>query len=116
MLEILFLIWFGRKLSSIAQSKMRSGGGWAAFGVLMWIVPEITGAVVGSVLDLGAGTYVLAIVSAIIGAVIAYIVVSNLSDAGMPAGVNTGYGAVWPGQSGPGGNPQGGQGDGNIKL
>jgi len=116
MLEIFFLIWFGKKLSSIAQSKLRSGGGWAAFGVLMWIGGEITGVAVGTALNLDAGAYLLALVSAIVCAVIAYLVVSNLPDAG-GANVSPGYGAVWPGgQSGPGGDQQGGQGGGKINL
>ena len=80
MLEIFFLIWFAKKLSATATAKGRSGG-WAALGVCLWIGGELTGFIIGGVLRLGSGSYLTAILSAVVGAVIAWIVVSNLGDA-----------------------------------
>ncbi|MSP63824.1 MAG: hypothetical protein EXR72_26455 [Myxococcales bacterium] len=90
MLEILFLIWFGRKLSTIAQSKGRSGG-WAALGVLFWIGGEILGFVIGSLLNLDAGAYLIAILIAVGCAVVAWVIVNQLSDV-----AGGGEGTVWP--------------------
>ncbi len=92
MLEILYLAWFVRKLAAIAKAKGRSGG-WGGLGALFWIGGEITGFIVGEIADVGAGSYLFALVSAAIGAGIAYAIVSSLGrgktwdDYGMPAAV-----------------------------
>jgi hypothetical protein len=80
MLEILFLIWFRKKLSGIAQEKGRSGG-WGALA-LLWIVGEIAGFVVAAMLGTGddvMSMYPLALVGAIAGAVTAWLIVRSLS-------------------------------------
>ena len=92
MLEIIFLIWFGRKLATIAKSKGRSGA-WAVLGVGLWVGGEVIGFIVGTALNMEMGAYVVGIVSAIVGAVISYVVVSQLPDAG---GAGGGPGVVWP--------------------
>src|SRR5262245_9872752 len=86
MLEIFFLIWFARKLASTAKGKGRSGG-WAALGVGLWVGGELTGFVIGMVLDLDNGAYLTAILTAVVGAIIAWVVVSNLSDQSLPTQV-----------------------------
>ncbi len=77
MLEILFLVWYVRKLSSMARAKGRSGG-WGGLGAGFWIGGELTGFIVGEIADAGAGGYALALLFAAIGAGIAYAIVSAL--------------------------------------
>jgi hypothetical protein len=77
MLEILFLSWFVRKLSAMAKSKGRSGS-WGGLGAAFWIGGEILGFVVGTMADADAGSYLIALIFAGIGAGIAYAIVSSL--------------------------------------
>ncbi|HEY8076131.1 MAG TPA: hypothetical protein VIF62_18525 [Labilithrix sp.] len=96
MLEILFLVWFCRKLSSIAKAKGRSGG-WGGLGALFWIGGEIIGFIIGAVADAGPGGYVLALLCAAVGAGIAYAIVKSIGagkawdDYGMPATASPAY-------------------------
>lgn len=77
MLEIIFLIWFGRKLASMAQAKGRSGA-WAMLGVGMWIGGELFGLALGILLDLDVGTYLAALGCALVGAIVSYGIVNSL--------------------------------------
>jgi hypothetical protein len=77
MLEILFLIWFCRKLSTMAKSKGRSAG-WGGLGAAFWIGGEFLGFIIGAVADAGAGAYVLALALAALGAGAAYAIVNSL--------------------------------------
>ncbi len=78
MLEILFLIWFCKKLAGIAREKNRPGS-WGALGALLWIGGEIGGAVLASDNARGIGDmYPYMIIGAILGAVAAYVIVSSL--------------------------------------
>ncbi|MBI4616925.1 MAG: hypothetical protein HY720_25150 [Planctomycetes bacterium] len=80
MLEIIFLYCFGKKLSEIAQVKGRSGL-WAALGILFWIGGEIAGAMAAAIAGVsGVGVYGAALVCAITGAVLAWVIVSQLPD------------------------------------
>lgn len=79
MLEIAFLVWFCRKLASIAKGKGRSGS-WGALGALLWIGGEISGFVVGTIAEAEAGAYLVALLFAALGAVVAYVVVSALKS------------------------------------
>lgn len=79
MLEIAFLVWFCRKLASIAKGKGRSGS-WGALGALLWIGGEISGFVVGTLADAEAGSYLVALLFAGLGAVVAYVIVSALKS------------------------------------
>jgi hypothetical protein len=81
MLEILFLIYFRKKLSGIAQEKGRSGA-WGALA-LLWVVGEVFGFVLAAMLGTGddvMSMYPLALVGAIGGAVVAWIIVRSLSS------------------------------------
>lgn len=79
MLEIFFIIFFAKKLAEIAQSKGRPKG-WAALGVVGWIVGEVLGGVVGALIfGDGAMLYLTALVGAAIGAGIAWAVVNGLT-------------------------------------
>ena len=81
MLEIVFLIWFCKKLASIARDKNRSGG-WGALGGVLWVAGEIGGFVVGVSRAHGdTGTaYLYAILSAVAGAVVAFVIVKSLPE------------------------------------
>lgn len=81
MLEIMFLIWFGRSLSRIAAAKNRSKG-WAALGVAFWIGGEVSGMVLAVLLGLTElSMYGFALALAGAGAAVSYVIVKNLPDA-----------------------------------
>jgi hypothetical protein len=92
MLEILFLIWFVRKLSAIAKSKGRSGG-WGGLGVAFWVGGEFLGYIAGSMADAGVGAYGIALLCAGVGAVVAYFIVRSLGSTEM---VEPRYGSALP--------------------
>jgi uncharacterized membrane protein YeaQ/YmgE (transglycosylase-associated protein family) len=80
MIEIIILVQFCKKLAAIAREKNRSGS-WGAVGAIGWIGGEITGAVIGA--SGGAESmnlYGYALLGAVIGAVIAYVIVKSLSE------------------------------------
>jgi hypothetical protein len=80
MIEILVLIRFCKKLAAMAREKGRTGS-WGAVGALGWIGGEITGAFIG--FSAGAtdmAPYGIALVGAVVGATIAYLVVRGLSE------------------------------------
>jgi len=77
MLEIFFLIWFGRHLANMAQEKGRTKG-WAALGVLFWISGEVAGFVIGDLAGLGTGAYGTALGGAAACAFIAWLIVRSL--------------------------------------
>ncbi len=77
MLELFFLMWFGRRLADLATRKGRTKW-WAALGVGFWVAGEVTGVIVGSLLGLDLGAYAIALLFAISGAIAAWFVVSAL--------------------------------------
>ena len=80
MIEIIILVQFCKKLAAIARDKNRSGS-WGAVGAVGWIGGEITGAVIGASGGAEAmNLYGFAILGAIVGAVIAYVIVKSLKE------------------------------------
>jgi outer membrane lipoprotein SlyB len=79
MLEILAMIWFSRKLGTIAKAKGRRPGGYWVLGVVSWFGGEVLGATAGATTGNQAAVYVFAIFGAIVCTVAAYTVVSNLA-------------------------------------
>jgi hypothetical protein len=79
MLEFVILILLSRKLAKMAREKGHSGG-WAAVGVIAWIVGELVGIALGLALDLGAGVYLTAFVGAACGAAVGFAIVVALPD------------------------------------
>ena len=77
MLEIFLIIWISRKVAGVAQSKGRSKG-WGALGAGFWILGEIMGFVIGTLLDLGMGGYLVAILFASAGSFVAHSIVKAL--------------------------------------
>jgi hypothetical protein len=80
MLEIIFLVRFVRHLSRLAKSKGRSGG-WGGLGVALWFGGESAGLIVGSLADMGAGAYLVALLFAAVGATAAHFIVKALQPA-----------------------------------
>ena len=81
MLEIIFIVTFGRKLGELAAGKGRSKG-WAALGALFWIGGELVGFVIGALMGFqGLGAYPIALALAALGAFVAWMVVKSLPDA-----------------------------------
>lgn len=79
MLEILFLVWFCKKLAATARDKNRPGS-WGALGAVLWIAGEIGGAMLGASGGAdGTGLYGYAILGAALGALIAYVIVASLT-------------------------------------
>ncbi|WP_164019572.1 hypothetical protein [Pyxidicoccus trucidator] len=80
MLEIFALISLCQKLAAIAKEKGRTKA-WAALGALFWFLGEIVGFVIGEVMGLGMGGYLVAIAFACLGAYVAYTIVKALPEA-----------------------------------
>lgn len=80
MIEIIILVQFCKKLAAIAREKNRSGS-WGAVGAVGWIGGEITGAVIGA--SGGAQSmnlYGFALLGAVVGALVAYLIVKSLKE------------------------------------
>ncbi len=76
MLEILGIIFFTRHLSSVARLKGRSGW-WGGFGALGWIGGEMMGGCIAGCAGVeGLGVYLVAVVGAAVGALLAWALVS----------------------------------------
>jgi hypothetical protein len=70
---------FAKHLAGVAEGKGRPKG-WAALGVVFWIVGEFLGAFAGALfIGDGIGLYLAALVGAAIGSGIAWLIVTNLS-------------------------------------
>ena len=80
MLEIILVAGLAVWIGKIAKGKGRSGGGYIAMLIGLWIGGEIAGAVIGFSVGLEVyAIYGLAILGAIAGAVITFVVVACLS-------------------------------------
>lgn len=80
MIEIIILVQFCKKLAAIAREKNRSGS-WGAVGAVGWIGGEVSGAVIGATGGAdGMNLYGYAIAGAIVGAILAYVIVKSLKE------------------------------------
>jgi hypothetical protein len=87
MLEIIFLIWFGKKISSIVKEKGYKPARYRIMGVGFWFLGEIIGFVLGMILISRSENssailfvYLMAIFFAGLGAYTAYLITKNLPD------------------------------------
>jgi hypothetical protein len=81
MLEIIALIFLSRNIGEIAYEKGYSSGLYRFLTVAFWIVFEFIGAFVGAfILGEGYGIYFFALISAGLGYLIIYLIVSTLKD------------------------------------
>jgi hypothetical protein len=88
MIEIIVLIWLGRDIGRIAESKGRSKAGYIVMMVVLWFTGEALGAMVGAIFapksliyaDFNLGGYLCALAGAAVGGVTSYLIVKNLRD------------------------------------
>jgi hypothetical protein len=98
MLEIIAVIFIGKKLAELAKSKGRSG--WlGVLGPLAWFGGEFCGGCIGALMGLeGLAIYPLALILGGIGAGVVYFGINSLPNA-------EGYDPDYPGGGGGGGQP-----------
>ncbi|HOU14901.1 MAG TPA: hypothetical protein PKZ84_17475 [Anaerolineae bacterium] len=82
MLEILALWALTKKIGAIAEAKGHKSGGYKVLTVVLWFGGELIGAVIGAFIGNGdtCATYAIAIAGAAMGAGIAYLIASGLSE------------------------------------
>ena len=80
MLEIFFLFSLWKNLSPVAAAKGRSKA-WALIPIGFWIVGEVAGIIIGSLLGLELGAYAIALALAALGATVGWLVVKALPPA-----------------------------------
>lgn len=72
MLEIFLLMTLIRSVKNNATERGRKPGGFIALAVILWVIPEIIGLLIGFSLDMGYASYLIAAVLVGIGAIISY--------------------------------------------
>ena len=88
MLEILLLIWLGRKIATMARERGRSSTGYVLMLVGLWVGGEIAGIIVGSLLvqgrpgEFNGAAYIFALVGAAAGAIASFLIVKSLAPIG----------------------------------
>lgn len=82
MIEILILIALTKKIGSICEDKGHSAGKYKLYTVLLWFGGEIGGGILGAIIGDGemGMAYILALVGAITGAVLSFVIANNLPD------------------------------------
>jgi hypothetical protein len=74
MIEILLIRALVKAIGRLLRDKGRSPGLFQFLAVVLWIGGEVTGGVVGVVLELGNGAYVLALLGAASGAGLSWVI------------------------------------------
>ena len=77
-MDVFILITLINSVRRITSEKGRRPGGYIAMTVILWIVPEIIGLIIGFGSDMGLASYVLAFLFAGAGGALAYFIVRNL--------------------------------------
>ncbi len=77
MLEVVALIYICRRIWSNAFERGRSPIFYIILTLVIWVGMEILGFIIGLSLGLGAGAYFIALVFAVIGGLISYILTVN---------------------------------------
>ena len=78
MLEILFVFFLSSKIGKIAVDKGHKSGGYRALAITLWFVGEIVGIIIGFSIAKGFVIYVYAIICALVGIGISFVIVSLL--------------------------------------
>ncbi|CAN5654289.1 hypothetical protein BH09PLA1_BH09PLA1_33280 [soil metagenome] len=88
MLEILLVVWLGRKLAALARSKGRSPTGYVFMLIGLWIAGEVIGMIIGAMIASGTAgefnfvAYLFALVGAAVGAIGSFLIVRSLPSIG----------------------------------
>ncbi|MBZ0115397.1 MAG: hypothetical protein K8H88_00275 [Sandaracinaceae bacterium] len=91
MLELFIVIALCRALAKKASERGRSKG-WAALGAAFWIGGELSGIVLGALLDLEMlGMIGIGLSLAVLGAIVSWVIVSNLPEDPEAIALNAGY-------------------------
>ncbi len=77
MLEILAIIFLGKKNAANAVARGREPGGFVALTIAIWLGMELIGAIIGKALGLGLGAYALALLFAVGGGILSYYITKN---------------------------------------
>jgi hypothetical protein len=81
MLEILLLISMCKSIGRIVREKGRSATPFQVMLVVLWLVGEFVGAVVGAiVLGGGMAIYLFALMGAAAGAIVTFVIAKNLQS------------------------------------
>jgi hypothetical protein len=81
MLEILAIIFLGRKVGELAENKGHSGGLFKGLFIAAWFCGEILGAVIGGLLaGQGAAMYGMALIMALCGGLLIFVIAVALPD------------------------------------
>ena len=85
MLEILLLIYLGKRIGAIARSKGRTAAWYQVLLCALWFGGEAAGGITGVMLtpshQVEPGAYLAALIGAALGATAAFILVKNLPSA-----------------------------------
>lgn len=77
-MDVFILITLINSVRRITSEKGRRPGGYIAMTVILWVVPEIIGLIIGFGSDMGLASYVLGFLFAGTGGAVAYLIVRNL--------------------------------------
>ncbi|MBR4947347.1 MAG: hypothetical protein IKZ29_02170 [Clostridiales bacterium] len=77
-MDVFILITLINSVRRITSEKGRRPGGYIAMTVILWVVPEIIGLIIGFGSDMGLASYVLGFLFAGAGGALAYFIVRNL--------------------------------------
>jgi len=72
MLELVLLFLLIKGVKNNAHSRGRKPGGFIALAIILWVVPELAGLIIGLLLDLEYGSILLAYTLVGVGAIISY--------------------------------------------
>ena len=78
-MDVFILITLINSVRRITSEKGRRPGGYIAMTVILWVVPEIIGLIIGFGSDMGLASYVLGFLFAGTGGAVAYLIVRNLT-------------------------------------
>lgn len=80
MLEILAIYYLAKRNAEVVADKGRKKGMFIALTIILWVGMEIFGAILGAILDISAGAYILTLGAALLGGFIS----TKIADGAAP--------------------------------